>query len=81
MVTTSPSFTDNQVTLMTEIIEAKASQVPSFSEFLKNPKKPIVFVETTYENFWASGLDSTGTSHTNPKAWSGKNNLGVIIPK
>ena len=36
MVTPSPSFTDNQFTLMTEIIEAKASQVPSFSEFLKN---------------------------------------------
>ena len=64
---------------MTEIIEAKASQVPSFSDFLKNSKKPTVFVETTYDNFWASGLDSTGTSHTNPKAWPGKNNLCAII--
>ena len=79
MVTPSPSFTANQVTLMTEIIEAKTSQVPSFSEFLKNSKKPTVFVETTCDNFWASGLDSTGTSHTNPKAWPGKNTLGVII--
>ena len=67
MVTPSTSFTDNQVTLMTEIIEAKALQVPSFSEFLKNSKKPTVFVETTYDNFWASGLDFTGTYHTNPK--------------
>ena len=36
-------------------------------------------METTYDNFWASGLDFTGSSHTNPKEWPEKNNLGAII--
>lgn len=37
-ITSSTSFTDNQVALMTEIIEAKADQVPAFADALKSTK-------------------------------------------
>ena len=40
-----------------------------------------VFVETTYDNFWASRLDSSGTSHTNQKAWPGITPSVLLLPK
>lgn len=78
-ITSSTSFTDNQVALMTEIIEAKADQVPAFADALKKYKKSDVFVETTFDDFWASGLDRMATIHTHSSAWPGSNKLGHII--
>lgn len=57
MVLPSPSFISNQVVLMTEINEAKCNQVPQFRDALLKSKKSSVFVATTYDDFWASGLD------------------------
>lgn len=79
LVTPSPLFAAEQVSLMTEIIEAKAVQVPVFADTLKAAKKSTVFAESTYDNFWASGLDVIGTSHTNAKHWPGRNTLGKIL--
>lgn len=79
LITSSNSFTDNQVALMTEIIEAKADQVPAFADALKKHKKSDVFVETTFDDFWASGLDRMATIHTLSSAWPGSNKLGHII--
>lgn len=38
-----------------------------------------VFVETTYDDFWASGLDKEATIHTRASAWPGTNKLGIIM--
>ena len=78
-VVPSPSFSTNQTQIMTEIIKAKAEQVPVFAEYLKKHENNRVFVETTYDNFWASGLDKEATMHTCTDAWPGANKLGLII--
>ena len=75
----SPSFSTNQIQIMTEIIKAKAEQVPVFAEYLKRHENSHVFVETTYDNFWASGLDKDATIHTYVEAWPGANKLGRIM--
>lgn len=75
----SPSFSTNQIQIMTEIIQAKAEQVPLFADSLKKHNNSHVFVETTYDNFWASGLDKDATIHTNADAWPGTNKLGGIL--
>ena len=41
---------------MTEIIEAKYDQVSEFQETLRKAKKSTIFVESTYDSFWASGI-------------------------
>lgn len=75
----SPSFSLNQIQIMTEIIEAKAEQVPVFADSLKTQKRNHVFVESTYDDFWASGLDKDATIHTCAEAWPGTNKLGCIL--
>lgn len=35
--------------------------------------------DSTYDNFWAVGLDAIGISHTSTKYWSGKSTLGKIL--
>ena len=79
LVVPSPSFSTNQIQIMTEIIKAKAEQVPVFAEYLKRHENSHVFVETTYDNFWASGLDKDATIHTYVEAWPGANKLGRIM--
>ena len=61
----SISFLDIQVTLMTEIVEAKAAQCSDFRECLHKSKKSTVFVESTFDDFWASGLNEQETQCTN----------------
>lgn len=79
LVTPSPAFATEQVSLMTEIIEAMAAQVPAFADTLRAAKKSTVFAESTYDSLWASGLDAIGTSHMSAKYWPGKNTLGKIL--
>lgn len=64
MVTPSPGFTSNQISLMTEIIEAEVSQVPIIGGTPKATKMSTIYVKTTDEVFWTSGLDCNKTSHT-----------------
>ena len=80
-ISSSPSFESKKIELMTEIIEAKYDQVSEFRETLRKAKKSTIFVESTYDNFWASGIDKKGTAHTDASAWPGKNVLGDIIGK
>jgi hypothetical protein len=77
----SESFTSNKVDLMTEIIEAKSNQVPEFRDALFNSKKTSVFVETTYDDFWASGFGKDATITTSRRAWPGSNKLGDILAR
>ena len=64
---------------MKEILEAKAAQVPEFREKLKKSKKGSVFVETTYDDLLGSGLDLSGTEHTDSTKWPGKNLFRSMI--
>ena len=64
---------------MKEIVEAKAAQVPAFKEALQKSQRSVIFVETTYDDFWASGLSKHGTIGTKPTKWPGMNTLGHII--
>ena len=77
----SESFLDEQVTLMTEIVEAKAAQCSEFRECLHKSKKSTVYVESTFDDFWASGLNEQETQCTNCDKWPGKNILGAIVMK
>ena len=38
-----------------------------------------LFVESTHDDFWGSGLNYEGTVHTDKAKWTGQNNLGKII--
>ena len=77
----SDSFLAEQVTLMSEIVEAKATQCSEFRDSLRNSKKSTVFAESTFDDFWASGLNEKETQCTNSDKWPGKNTLGDIIMK
>ena len=78
-VVPSPSFTEQRETLMREIIEAKVAQVPAFKDALQKSHRKSTFVETTFDDFWGSGLSKKGTLHTNASKWPGANKLGSII--
>jgi hypothetical protein len=66
---------------MTEIVSAKAEQVPKFREKLQSAEGSTIFAESMYEKYWGTGLDEKGTLNTDPKAWPGKNKLGFIMRK
>ena len=80
-VLASENFINSQYDIMKEIVEAKVSQCRDFHDILKNAPPKAVFVESTYDDFWGSGLNIAGTKHTNKTAWPGKNMLGDIITK
>lgn len=53
-----------------------------YKEFRKPcawPKKSTIFVESTYDSFWASGIDKKGPAHTDASVWPGKSVLEDII--
>ena len=79
LVVPSPSFVDQRETIMKEIVEAKVAQVPAFKDVLQKSQRNALFVETTFDDFWGSGLNKDGTLNTNPTKWPGKNKLGRII--
>lgn len=79
LVTPSESWISSQVKVMSEIISEKAEQVETFRETLENSTKNVVFAETTYDDYWATGLNFDQSVHTKPSAWPGKNVLGQIL--
>lgn len=40
-----------------------------------------VFAHSVYDQFWGTGLNSTQTVHTNPKAWPGQNVMGKLLQR
>ena len=80
-VLASENFINSQYDIMKDIVEAKVSQCPDFHDILKNAPPKAVFVESTYDDFWGSGLNIAWTKHTNKTTWPGKNMLGDIITK
>lgn len=77
----SQHFIDSQYNIMKEIVEAKLAQVQEFYDALKSAPPKALFVESTYDDFWGSGLNKTGTTHTDKSDWPGENTLGDIITK
>lgn len=66
---------------MTEVVENKCMQFERFREKLRSTNKHSIFVESTYNGSWGSGLDRVGTENTKQAAWSGKNLLGKSLLK
>ena len=77
----SENIINSQYNIMKEIVEAQVSQCREFHDVLKNAPPKAVFVESTYDDFWGSGLNIAGTKHTNKTAWPRKNILGDILTK
>ena len=64
--------------VMRSILEAKLAQCKDFSEALSKSNKNTTFVESTYGNYWGSGLDRKDTLNTESARWHGKNELGRL---
>ena len=79
LVVPTEHFVSQKESLMREILEAKAVQVPAFRDKLKKSNKSTIFVETTYDNFWGSGLYQIDTEHTDCSKWPGKNVFGCML--
>ena len=64
---------------MSQVLQAKADQVPEFREALLNSKEKVLVECVKNETFWASGLDSQNTLHIKRQFWLGKNRLGEML--
>lgn len=67
---------------MEEIVIEKVKQI---SEMKKKITQVFtdekVFAHSVYDQFWGTGLNSTQTVHTNPKAWPGQNVMGKLLQR
>lgn len=72
-------FLEKQIGVMEEISKAKYDQVESFRSILEKHDVDTIFAESTYDDFWGTGLDRVGTDHTNHLKWPGKNQMGKIF--
>ena len=70
-----------KVTVMEEIIQAKAEQVSTFRDKLDSSNSKTTFAEATFAVYWGTGLDITGTTGTNPLKRPGENKLGFVVNK
>ncbi|KAJ8300427.1 hypothetical protein KUTeg_021946 [Tegillarca granosa] len=74
-------WVDTRVDVIQSIVDAKVKQVKEFRDKLLTVKKGVTFVESTYDNFWGSGLNESGTKHTKPASWPGMNMFGKVLTK
>ena len=79
LISTTEEFDAQRVSVMKEILEAKALQVTSFRDALKKSNKSAKFVETTFDNYWGAGIDARAAMHTDCEKWPGKNVFGGLI--
>ena len=80
-IRTSEQFDEKRIEIMEEIIIEKLKQVKQFSDTLCKYPKGTTFAESTYDDFWGTGLDKDGSDHTQEKKWPGENHLGQLIMK
>lgn len=80
-VKTKKQWKDTCEKVMTEVVANKCVQAERFREKLRFTYKHAIFVESTYNDTWGSGLDRVGNENTIQAAWTGKNLLGKIISK
>ena len=77
----SDTFKKEEMSLMEEVLVAKMEQVPSFKAELSKSSVNTIFVETTFDDQWGSGLNRNGTMFTLSEKWPGKNVLGEMMGK
>jgi ribA/ribD-fused uncharacterized protein len=75
----SDSWIASKESVMREILEAKLHHCEKFRDALSNTRKTDILVESTWDVYWGSGLNPTGTSHTVMQHWPGQNKLGHIL--
>ena len=68
----SDAFKKEEMSLMEEVLVAKMEQVPSFKAELSKSSVNTIFVETTFDDQWGSGLNRNGTMFTMSEKWPGK---------
>ena len=73
----SDSWITSKDSVMREILEAKLQQCEKFRDALSNTRKTDILVESTWDVYWGSGLNPTGTSHTVMQHWPGQNKLVI----
>ena len=81
IVIPSADFLDQKESLMTKILEAKFTQVPAFKDEIKSSKPKTTYAESTYDDIWGTGLNASGTTHTERGVWPGQNRLGILMTK
>lgn len=78
----STSWHQDAPKVMEEIVIEKVKQI---SEMKKKITQVFtdekVFAHSVYDQFWGTGLNSTQTVHTNPKAWPGQNVMGKLLQR
>ncbi|XP_052720566.1 uncharacterized protein LOC128192128 [Crassostrea angulata] len=74
-------WNEERETVMEEVIMLKADQVKGFRAKLEIADPKSVFAEATFDTFWGTGLDVTGTKGTNPSKWPGDNKLGLTVKR
>ncbi|XP_022290267.2 uncharacterized protein LOC111101905 [Crassostrea virginica] len=70
-----------KVTVMAEIIQAKAEQDSKFRGKLDSSNLKTTFAEAIFDVYWDTELDITGTTSTNPSKWPGEKKLGFVVKK
>ena len=73
LISTTEEFDAQRVSVMREILEAKALQVTSFRDALKKSNKSAKFFEATFDNYWGAGIDARAAMHIDCEKWPGKN--------
>ena len=67
-----------KLSVMREVLQAKAFCVPAYAELLMRANPLTVFGEATTDVFWATGLTREETQRTAAARWPGKNVLGQL---
>ncbi|XP_056022124.1 opsin, blue-sensitive-like [Ostrea edulis] len=75
----SDAWITSKDSVMREILESKLQHCSQFRSALKKIRKSDILVESTWDTYWGSGLNVTGTSHTLMQHWPGENKLGRIL--
>lgn len=72
---------EQKLDIMEEIVTAKAEQINPMREKLEASNANTIFAESTVDVYWGTGLDTIGTTQTEPSKWPGENKLGAIVQK
>ena len=72
------NWEEKNVDFMNNLLEAKAEQCPEFRQCLiENATK--ILAEANPCKFWATGMSTYLTEHTDPDFWPGRNQLGTLL--
>ena len=78
-VLVSDAWLDSRDEVMREILESKLKQCEEFRDALEKLKKTNILAEATWDTYWGTGLNNTGTTHTIMQRWPGQNKLGHML--